>query len=168
MKTMLTLLAGALLCLSCQSKAEPAPGPTHAERMAKLYDAFAAGDVPTVVAGMDAGIVWNEAENFLYADGNPYVGPDAVVNGVFGRIGAEFDGFRLEMTQFHNLDSNGVLVTGRYRGTYKATGKELDAQFAHVWTLKDTLAVSFQQYTDTWQAAEVAAPIVEADTSKVQ
>lgn len=29
------------------------------------------------------------------------------------------------------------------------------ARFAHVCTLKDTRAVSFQQYTDTWQAAAV-------------
>lgn len=162
MKTKSILLGCALLCLACQPKAEQVTGPSNAARMAKLYEAFAMHDVPTVVAGMDPGIVWNEAENFPYADENPYIGPDAVVNGVFGRLGAEWDNFRLEMTQFHELDSDGVLVTGRYRGTYKATGKQLDAQFAHVWKLKDTLAVSFQQYTDTWQAAEATAPMAEA------
>src|SRR5690349_19383392 len=47
-----------------------------------LYDAFAKGDIPTVLAGMDNAIVWNEAENFPYADKNPYVGKDAVLNGV--------------------------------------------------------------------------------------
>src|ERR1017187_8878036 len=39
-----------------------------------LYAAFARGDGPAVLAGMDPAIVWNEAENFLYADRNPYVG----------------------------------------------------------------------------------------------
>ena len=155
MKAKLILLAGALLCLACQPNAEKAPAQTLAERLAKMYDAFAAGDVPALVAGMDPGIVWNEAENFIYAGGNPYTGPDAILNGVFGPIGAEWDNFRLEMTQFQNLDSDGVLVTGRYRGTFKANGKNLDAQFAHVWKMKDTLVVSFQQYTDTWQAREV-------------
>src|ERR1017187_9682181 len=39
-----------------------------------LYAAFARGDGPAVLASMDPAIVWNEAENFLYADRNPYVG----------------------------------------------------------------------------------------------
>ena len=58
-----------------------------------IYDAFAAGDVPGVLGRMSPDIVWNEAENFPYADGNPYLGPEAVLTGVFARIGAEWDGF---------------------------------------------------------------------------
>ena len=53
-----------------------------------LYDGFAKGDVPAVLAGFDPEIVWNEAENFPYADGNPYCGPDAVLQGVFMRLGS--------------------------------------------------------------------------------
>ena len=44
-----------------------------------------------------------------------------------------------------------VIVRGRYRGKYKATGVAVDAQFAHVWKLRDGQAVSFQEYTDTAQ-----------------
>lgn len=40
-----------------------------------LYDAFAKADVPTVFAAFDPGKEWREAEGFLYADRNPYVGP---------------------------------------------------------------------------------------------
>ena len=47
-----------------------------------LYDGFAAGNVPDVLARMSPAIIWNEAENFPYADGNPYVGPEAILNGV--------------------------------------------------------------------------------------
>ena len=36
-----------------------------------LYEAFAKGDVPAVLAAMSPDIVWNEAENYPYADGNP-------------------------------------------------------------------------------------------------
>ncbi len=56
-----------------------------------LYNAFASGDMPTVLGGMDANIVWNEAEGNDYADGNPYKGPDAVLKGVFERVGAEHE-----------------------------------------------------------------------------
>lgn len=60
-----------------------------------LYKAFAVGDIPKVLAGLDAKIVWNEAEGNKYADGNPYIGPEAVLNGVFARIGAEHEYFKL-------------------------------------------------------------------------
>jgi ketosteroid isomerase-like protein len=54
------------------------------------YEAFAKGDVPTIIAALDPKVEWREAENFIYADNNPYVGPDAVLNGVFMRIGNEW------------------------------------------------------------------------------
>jgi hypothetical protein len=43
-----------------------------------LYDAFGKGDVPAVLGAFDPEIQWRQAENFLYADGNPYAGPQAV------------------------------------------------------------------------------------------
>jgi len=54
-----------------------------------VYEAFGRGDIPAVLAQMDQSIEWNEAENFIYADRNPYVGPQAVLEGVFTRLGAE-------------------------------------------------------------------------------
>ena len=42
-----------------------------------------------------------------------------------------------------------VVVLGKYSGTYKATGKSFQADFAHVWTIRDGKAVKFVQYTDT-------------------
>lgn len=121
-----------------------------------MYQSFAKGDVPSVVAAMDANIVWNEAEGNAYADGNPYKGPDAVVKGVFGRLGAEWDGFKLVDINLHEMSNNQVLATLRYKGTFKKTGKKIDAQVAHLWTLNNGKAVSFQQYVDTKQLAEAA------------
>jgi ketosteroid isomerase-like protein/Tfp pilus assembly protein PilF len=119
-----------------------------------LYQAFAKGDVPTVLGSMDANIVWNEAENFPYADQNPYVGPDAVLNGVFGRIMAEWEYWNLTDIQLHDMSGNQVLATLRYKAKHKTTGKEIDCQTAHLWTLKDGKIKAFQQFTDTKQAAE--------------
>ncbi|HKR25444.1 MAG TPA: nuclear transport factor 2 family protein [Allosphingosinicella sp.] len=119
-----------------------------------IYDAFAAGDVPGVLSRMSPAIVWNEAENFPYADGNPYVGPEAVLAGVFARIGADWEGFEAIADEL--IDGGGTVVAlGRYRGICKATGRPLDAQLAHVWRVADGRAAAFQQYTDTLQAARV-------------
>lgn len=123
-----------------------------------IYDAFAAGDVPGVVALMSPDMVWNEAENFPYADGNPYCGPDAILGGVFARLASEWDGFAAVPEEF--LDAgDAVVVLGRYRGTCKATSHALDAQMAHVWRIRDGKAAAFQQYTDTLQAAQVTGAV---------
>ena len=119
-----------------------------------IYAAFAAGDIPGVLGRMAPDMVWNEAENFPYADGNPYVGHDAILGGVFARLGGEWDGFAAVPDEF--LDAGDTIVMlGRYRGTCKATGKSIHAQMAHVWRVADGKAKSFQQYTDTLQAARV-------------
>jgi uncharacterized protein len=48
-----------------------------------------------------------------------------------------------------------VVVVGRYRGTAKATGKQLDVPFVHIWSMEGVKAVRFRQYLDTagWIAA---------------
>ncbi|MGZ8997714.1 MAG: nuclear transport factor 2 family protein, partial [Allosphingosinicella sp.] len=98
-------------------------------------------------------IVWNEAESFLYADGNPYHGPEAVLNGVFARCIGEWDGFTVKVDEI--LDAGDTVVAlGRYTGTCKATGKSMSAQLAHVWRVTDGKVARFQQYTDTLQATE--------------
>ena len=115
-----------------------------------LYEAFANGDIPQVLGMMDAGIEWNEAENFPYADGNPYIGPEAVAGGVFQRLGSEWDYWSLDAAEI--LDSGDKVVAfGRYRAAHKKTGKEINAQFVHVWTLANGKATRFQQYADTAQ-----------------
>lgn len=113
-----------------------------------IYDAFAAGDLDTVRLALDLEIVWLEAEGFPYADGNPYVGPEAVLEGVYARLVGEWDGFSEEIEGV--LDAgDSVVTTGYYAGVYRATGGLLRAQFAHVWTLSGGKVVRFQQYTDT-------------------
>ena len=119
-----------------------------------VYDAFAAGDVPGVLGRMSPDIEWNEAENFIYADGNPYRGPEAILNRVFARCIGEWDGFAAIPEEFLDAGDT-IVVLGRYRGVSKATGEKLDAQLAHVWRVRGGKVAAFQQYTDTLQAARV-------------
>ena len=121
-----------------------------------LYKSFAKGDIPNALATMDANIVWNEAENFPYADKNPYIGPEAVLNGVFARIGGEWEYWNLTDIQLHEMSGNRVLATLRYKAKHKTTGKTIDSQTAHLFTLKDGKITAFQQFTDTKQAVEAA------------
>ena len=123
----------------------------------QLYDAFAVGDVPGVLGLMSPEIVWNEADDFPYADHNPYVGPQAIAEGVFARCGSEWDGFSAIPDEI--LDAGDTVVAlGHYGGTYKATGKPQHTQFTHVWRMEGGKAVRFQQYANTLHIAQVIAP----------
>ncbi len=112
------------------------------------------GDIPAVIAVLDAKVEWNEAEGNALADGNPYIDPDAVLNGVFVRLGARYESFSLKNIELHEMSNNQVLATSRYNGKVKVTGKDIDAQVAHLWTLNDGKVTAFQQYVDTKQLVE--------------
>ncbi|MEO6595431.1 MAG: nuclear transport factor 2 family protein [Planctomycetota bacterium] len=113
-----------------------------------LYDAFASGDVPALLAKLDPKVVWNEAEGFPLCDRNPYVGPDAIVAGVFLRLPESWNDFRVAVGE---IVGSGDVVTmfGRYTGSGIATGNPLDAQVAHTWWLRGGKVVRFQQMVDT-------------------
>lgn len=128
--------------------------PANLEVVNTAYSAFSNGDIPAVLATFDENIVWYEAEGNEYADGNPYKGPDAVANGVFARVGNEWENFTLKNIELHEMSNNKVLATLRYNGTYKKTKKTIDTQVAHLWTLEDGKVVGFQQYVDTKQLAQ--------------
>jgi uncharacterized protein len=119
------------------------------------YSSFATGDIPTFLGLMHPQITWNEAESNSLADGNPYIGPTAILEGVFGRLGANHEHFALQDVTIHGMDNNMVFVTLRYDGKVKATGKSYNAQAAHLWTLNEEgQIIAFQQYVDTKKLAD--------------
>jgi ketosteroid isomerase-like protein len=126
----------------------------NVEIIQNLYAAFAKGDVPSVLQKFDPKIEWNEAENFPYADGNPYIGPQAVLEGVFARLGAEWEYWNLTEQTYYEANSGEIIVTGRYKAKNKMTSKEINVQFVHMWSLEDGLVKKFQQYADTYQTVE--------------
>ncbi len=115
------------------------------------YEAFAKGDVPAVLGVLDPNVAWTEADDFPYA--GTYNGPDAVLNGVFMKLGSEWEAFSAVPDEFV-ADGDKVVSLGNYSGKYKATGKSFRTHFAHVWTLRNGKAVKFQQYTDTAKVQE--------------
>ena len=118
------------------------------------YNAFATGDIPALLGAMDSKIEWYEAENFPYADGNPYKGADAIVRGVFARIGADWEYWTITDQVYHVSLEAMVIVTARYNAKHKITGKVIRAQVNHMWTLKDGKITRFQQYADTLQVTQ--------------
>ncbi len=126
----------------------------NVDTIKELYAAFGREGLASVRNAMDDDIEWYEAESFPYEDGNPYIGPGAVLDGVYARLTGEWEGFAEELQNVLDAGEH-VVTTGYYTGTYKPTGKYVRAQFAHVWTVRDGKITAFQQYTDTAQFEEV-------------
>jgi len=111
-----------------------------------VYLAFAKGDIPSVLGTLSSDIEWTEAEGFPY--GGTYHGPRGVLEGVFMRLGSEWNGFAAVPDEFIDAGDT-VVALGKYSGTYKATGKSFRANFAHVWKMREGKAFRFVQYADT-------------------
>jgi ketosteroid isomerase-like protein len=119
---------------------------SNTELVRSLYDAFARGDVPTVLGAFAPDLNWTEAEGFPH--GGTYTGPQAVLENVFKPLGSEWAPFAIAPERFI-AEGDIVVSLGQYSGTYKASGKQFTAPYAHVWTVRDGKIARFQQFTDT-------------------
>lgn len=114
-----------------------------------VYEAFGRGDIEAVLGAMDPKIEWREAEGNPYMpSGEAWIGPEAVLNNLIVKLGADWDAFTVHPKTFHDAGDT-VIVEARYTATHKETGKPLDAQVCHVWGVRDGKLTSFQQYVDT-------------------
>jgi ketosteroid isomerase-like protein len=118
------------------------------ETIKAAYAAFGRNDPSVLFGAMDSAINWNEAEGTPFADRNPYVGPQAVGEGVFGPLLAAIDNFTAVPDTFIDGGEH-VVVLGRYGGTTKNSGAPLDSPFCHVYRFKGDKVVLFQQFTDS-------------------
>lgn len=126
---------------------------TNREIIMALYEGFGAGDINAIVSLMAADIAWHEAEHNKLADRNPYIGPEAIVEGVFARVAEDFEEFAVEIGHVIE-DGDTVVMQGRYRARAKASGAEINPQIVHWWTVKDGKIATFQQHVDTFVLAK--------------
>jgi ketosteroid isomerase-like protein len=122
-----------------------------------IYAAFGRGDIPTVLGGFHPEIEWREAEGNPYEPaGTAWIGPAAVLANLFIRLGSEWEGFTVVVRTLHDAGEH-VVMEGRYTGTYKPSGRNVDAQVCHVLRFQAGKLLSFQQYLDTGQMQAVMA-----------
>ena len=128
---------------------------TNKELAESAYASFATGDVPAVLALMDPKVEWNEAEGFPIYSG-PVIGPDAVLQDVFMRLGEIGDEFAVVPSQYV-ADGDTVAVLGSYTWKHKTTGAPAEVKMVHVWTIRDGKLAVFQQHVDTVKVRELIA-----------
>jgi uncharacterized protein len=110
------------------------------------YSASDRQDVEAMMAPVTAETRWTEMAGFPYA--GTYVGPSAIVAGVFKRIGEEWSDYTFSLESL--IDGGKTIVgIGTYSGHYKKTGKAMTARVVHVWDMADGKVVQFEQFADT-------------------
>lgn len=114
-----------------------------------LYQAFGGGDMGTITRLL-RDTEWVEAEGMPY--GGTYHGAEAIFENVFGPIAADVEGFSARPDELLPAGDDRVLALGRYRGA--GSRGEVNAAFAHVWTVRNGEIVGFVQYADTHKYRE--------------
>ena len=114
------------------------------ELVRRGYEAYARGDFAAVMALLDPELELVQTELL------PWGGHHKGVAGAqtfFGLIAEHTDAIP-EPTAFIPA-GNDVAVVGRLRGHARASGKPIDLDIVHVWTLRDGRAVRFAAWIDT-------------------
>ena len=117
-----------------------------------LYESFASGDVAAVTAAFADDISWTEADGFPLA--GTYIGPQAVVENVFMRLGEFSENWGVVVDRLV-ADGDTVVADGKYTWNHKTSGVPCEARMAHVWKLADGKAISFLQHVDTARVREL-------------
>jgi ketosteroid isomerase-like protein len=126
---------------------------TNKDIVEGVYASFAQGDVPAVLGAMADDIQWTEADGFPLC--GTYVGPQAVLEGVFMRLGEVGDEFTVVPDQFVG-DGDTVIALGSYSWKHKESGAPAAVKMAHVWTVENGKLATFQQHVDTARVRELS------------
>ena len=125
-----------------------------------MYAAYTRGDVPGILSHMDNSITFTVPGT----QANPLAGTRrglAAMKQFYADLASIVDLNVFEPREYI-AQGNKVVVLVHYAGTFRSTGRRMEADSAMVWTLENGKVVRFQEYTDTEAAANAARPSGQA------
>lgn len=114
----------------------------NTELLKGAYDAFGRGDIPGVLGVMHEQIEWNVPE--AVPQGKRVRGRDEVA-GFFQNLVSIWSDFAVDIDEFV-ASGDRVCVIGRAKG--KVGDAKTGYGFVHAWTMRDGVAVKFDEYVD--------------------
>ncbi len=126
------------------------------ETVRRLYDAFTRRDEPVLREILHERIEWNQMEGF--PQGGRWIGVDEVFERVFKPFRQRWRSWKAETSEIVAVVGQPprVVAFGRYVGEHEETGRQLEAPFAHVYTIEDGRVTRFEQFTDTLLVSRAA------------
>jgi ketosteroid isomerase-like protein len=112
----------------------------YVDQLRRGYEALNRGDVSVVLELLDPDIEWHEPSPS--PDAGSHRGRESFERFIRGWI-ESFDGFRVEPEQV--LERGGMLIAVVHQsGRGRASGVEVEARLAHVWTVENGRAVRWE------------------------
>ncbi len=119
------------------------------ETIRAFYTALRHGDAPAALGLMADDIEWNTMWHYK-VEGR---GPQRVAEGLLKPLMEEWSSFALAPTEYI-AEGATVVSLGRFTGVHAASGKTVDAAYAHVWDVAGGRIQRFRQYIDTLAVAD--------------
>jgi ketosteroid isomerase-like protein len=130
------------------------------ETIRQGYDAFGRGDINTLLGLLDERVEWVAPGPPELITSGRHVGRQAVGE-FFTAVNELFEIQRFEPREMI-AQGDRVVVLGSETARVRATGKVLDLDWVHVFTVTDGVVKTFQEYFDT---AQVVAELRAAHAS---
>jgi ketosteroid isomerase-like protein len=121
----------------------------NVELVGRMYDAFLAGDLPAMLAGLDPEIEWRSIEDTENRHGHT-----GVAESIVAWLGM-WEQHELEAEEYVDAGQQ-VVVTTRLRGRGRLSGAVVEDQYFAVWTLREGQAIAYREYTSLPEALEAA------------
>jgi ketosteroid isomerase-like protein len=109
------------------------------------YEAFARQDIPGVLERFAEDIEWDVPESL--PNGGVHRGHDGV-SAFFASIADAYGELRVEPDEYIDAEGDRVVVRGHHRGRGH-NGAEFEADFVHIWTVRDGKAATFFEVADS-------------------
>lgn len=117
---------------------------SHEALVRDVYEAFGAGDIPTILATLDEDVDWRSPENLPH--GGSYRGRDGV-GAFFQAIGENWQELSLQLDGV-STSGDQVIAIARITGRLKGGAGETGYGAVHVWTARNGALVRFAEYVD--------------------
>lgn len=125
---------------------------THVDVVRELYRAFGRHDIDAILTVVSADVEWGEPDNPFNPSGGTRHGHAGFLEWL--RVGQQSEEILvLEPRQFLT-DRDTVAVVGYTKCVAKPTGRVYETDFVHVVTFRDGKVTRFQEFFDTFAAAE--------------
>ena len=118
----------------------------------RAYEAFLGGDFAATLAKWHPDV---EIDGRNLPDGRVYRGHDGILEHVTSWANM-WEDWRVELDRFIDAGDDRVVVLTHERGRNKATGMELDALHAELYTVRDGQIVRWQGFSVRAEALEAA------------
>ena len=138
------------------NQSSPVPPAESLRIVRQLYAAFGRRDIAGMLAMLDPDVEWGEPANPFNPAGGTRRGHAGFLEWLQTGNAAEEV---LELLPQRCLtDADAVAVVGFTRCRARATGRTYETDFVHLVVLRGGKVVRFQEFFDTWAAAEAFRP----------